>query len=75
MSELKIPVTMKIMYVGAILLAGVGISIDDDISVVLSVVILVILSCAVSILEGLHKGFEELIRLEINNILEQKGDK
>ena len=58
---------MKVMYVVSLLIGVVGISFGDDVSIVISVLALVVLSCAVSILEGLHKGFESLIKLEIDN--------
>ncbi len=75
MSELKVPTTIKVMYVGAILLGITGMWFDDNVSIVISVITLVILSCAISILEGLHNGFEKLIKLEIANTkLENKGE-
>ena len=73
MSELKVPVTIKVMYVASILLGLVGVWLGDDVSVVISVITLVIVSCAISVLEGIHKGFEQLIKLEIANKLENKG--
>ena len=74
MSELKVPTTMKIMYVASIALALAGVIMGNNIAVAVSVVIMVILSCAVSILEGIHQGFERLIKLEIANAkLENKG--
>lgn len=60
--KFKVPWAMKVMYVGSLLIGFVGVFFDDDVSVVISVLSLIIISCAMSILEGIYKGFEQLER-------------
>ncbi|MCP4059134.1 MAG: hypothetical protein GY738_17835 [Pseudoalteromonas sp.] len=60
MNDLKVPLTMKVMYVASVLIGIVGITFEDDISIVISVLSLIILSCSMSILSGLHEGFKQL---------------
>jgi len=68
MSDLKVPLTMKIMYVASLLIGVMGILFSDDVCIVISVLALIILSCAISILEGIHKGFERLIEIELKQL-------
>ncbi len=66
MSELKVPLTVKIMYVCAVLIGILGVLFDDDISIVISVLALIVISCSISILEGIHKGFRSLAESEVS---------
>ena len=59
-SELKIPTTIKVMFIASLLLCVFGISSGNGILVSTGILALIILSCAVSVLEGVHKGFNEL---------------
>ena len=67
MSDMKIPVTFKVMFVGAVLMGGLGAFFGDGWYSAVAVIVLVILSCAVSILEGQHEGFKELDRVTSKN--------
>ena len=73
MSELKVPVTMKIIYVASVLIGVIGVCFNDDISVVISVVSLIILSCSVSILEAIDAVFERQIKAEVEKHQHNRG--
>ncbi len=59
-SELKIPTTIKVMFLLSLLLHVYGLFLDNGFLAATGILALIILSCAVSILEGVHKGFNEL---------------
>ena len=59
-SELRTPTTIKVMFIASLLLCVLGISSGNGVLVSTGILALIILSCAVSILEGVHKGFNEL---------------
>ena len=48
------------MFIASLLLCVLGISSGNGILVSTGILALIILSCAVSVLEGVHKGFNEL---------------
>ena len=73
MSKLKVPATMKIIYVASLLIGVIGVYFDDDVSVVISVVSLIILSCSISILEAIDAVFERQIKAEVENHQHNRG--
>ena len=73
MSELKVPVTMKIIYVASVLIFVNGVCFNDDVSVVISVLSLIILSCSVSILEAIDAVFERQIKAEVEKHQHNRG--
>jgi len=73
MSELKVPATMKIIYVASLLIGFLGVCFKDDISVVISVLSLIILSCSISILEAIDAVFERQIKAKVEKHQHNRG--
>ncbi|MCP3698333.1 MAG: hypothetical protein GY920_07245 [Aliivibrio sp.] len=73
MSGFKIPATMKIIYVASLLLGVTGVYFKDDVSVVVSILSLIILSCSISILEAIDAFFEKQIKTEIERHQHNRG--
>ena len=73
MSNLKVPATMKIIYVASLLIGVFGVYFGDDVSVVISVVSLIILSCSMSILEAIDAVFERQIKAEVERQQHNRG--
>jgi|GEM_PF-5546661 len=73
MSEFKVPATMKIIYAVSLLIGVFGVYFNDNVSVVIGVVSLVILSCSISILETIDSFFEKQIKAEVENHQHNRG--
>ena len=73
MSNLKVPATMKIIYVASLLIGVFGVYFNDDVSVVIGVVSLIILSCSISILEAIDAVFERQIKAEAERQQHNRG--